>query len=226
MSNTLSSNKYDLIVFDLDGTILDTIADLSDSVCFALKENGFPPRTEEEVKSFVGNGVLKLVERALPDGAKDPETVKRVYDCFNTRYAGHYADKTRPYCGMAELLKSLKAAGYKLAVLSNKPDKFTKELIEKFYGGLFDIVEGSGENTPRKPDPTGELNIISRLGASPEKTVHIGDSDTDVMTAKNSGAALVACSWGYRSRETLERAGAKLIADSVEELGKIFLENS
>ena len=226
MSSTHFSHKIGLIVFDLDGTILNTIDDLTDAVCFALNEHGFPPRTREEVTSFVGNGVLKLIERALPDGHKDPETVKKVHDSFNLRYAEHYADKTLPYSGITELLESLKNKGYKLAVLSNKPDPFTKGLIEKFFGGIFDVVEGSGENTPRKPDPTGELRIISALGETPETTLHVGDSDTDIMTARNAGVGLIACSWGYRSRETLEKAGAEVIADSVDELRKIFSENS
>ncbi len=220
MLSTLSSLK--LIIFDLDGTLLNTIDDLADAVCFALGEYGFPPRSREEVTGFVGNGVLKLIERALPEGHKDSETADKVCRSFNLRYAGHCADKTRPYDGMTELVAKLKARGYKLAVLSNKPDEFTKELIRKFFGDAFDAVEGSGENTPRKPDPTGELKLIADLGFTPADAVHIGDSDTDVMTARNAGVRLLACSWGYRSRKCLTDAGAADIADTVEELGEML----
>lgn len=214
--------KPELIVFDLDGTLLDTIADLADAVCFALDEYGFPPRSRAEVTGFVGNGVLKLIERALPDGSKDPETVEKVYKSFNLRYSEHCADKTRPYDGIAELLKYLKNQGIKLAVLSNKPDEFTNYLIDKFFHGIFDKVVGSSGSTPRKPDPSGELRVISELGTVPEKTLHIGDSDTDIQTAKNAGVDIIACSWGYRTRETLKMAGAEKIADTVEELRKYF----
>lgn len=220
MSNTPSSLK--LVIFDLDGTVLDTIADLADAVCYALNAHGFPPRSYEEVMSFVGNGVVKLIERALPEGHKDEKTVEAVYESFNERYGAHFADKTRPYAGMADIMKFLKDRGVKLAVLSNKPDLYTKELIEKFYPGLVDIAVGSGENTPRKPDPAGELKIIHGFGFTPDETLHVGDSDTDIMTAKNSGAKMLACSWGYRNKQTLINAGAEIIVDSVEEMAKFF----
>lgn len=224
MSNTHSSLK--LAIFDLDGTVLDTIADLSDAVCAALEKNGFPPRSPAEVMSFVGNGVLKLIERSLPEGHKDPETAALVCEDFNAHYAAHYADKTRPYAGMPELLKSLKERGVKLALLSNKPDAFTKGLAERFYPDIFDVVRGSGENTPRKPDPTAELEIIAEFSAKPDECVHVGDSDTDVMTALNAGIRCVGCTWGYRSRQTLESAGAFAVAESVFELSKFFEKNS
>lgn len=220
----LSSVK--LIIFDLDGTVLDTVDDLADAVCEALSENGFPTRSREEVMRFVGNGVLKLCERALPDGEKTEENIKKVHAAFNRSYAARYSNKTRPYDGMAELLGELKRRGYLLAVLSNKPDEFTRELIEKFYPGIFDFVRGSREGVPRKPDPTAELEIISEAGLTPSRCVHVGDSETDVQTAKNAGVAVVACSWGYRPKETLVEAGAEVIAENVGELRKIFLKNS
>lgn len=226
MSNTPSSAEPLLIIFDLDGTVLDTIADLTDAVCEALAENGFAPRSCDEVMSFVGNGVLKLCERALPDGEKTPENIERVYAALNRSYAAHYADKTRPYPGTDRLLKDLRACGHKLAVLSNKPDPFTRELIEKFYPGLFDFVRGSREGVPRKPDPTAELEIISEAGFLPERCVHVGDSGTDVETAKNAGIKCVACSWGYRSAESLKAAGAKVIVHDMDGLRKIFFANS
>lgn len=220
MSNTPSSLK--LIVFDLDGTILDTVADLADAVIYALEKHGFPPRSYQEVMSFVGNGVVKLIERALPDGHKDPETVEKVYLDFNARYSSHYADKTKPYDGIPELLSKLKADGYKLAVLSNKPDKFTKELINGFFPNVFDIIRGSVDGVPRKPDPTAELNILNDLGVTAGECLHIGDSDTDVLTAHNAGIKCVGCTWGYRPKETLLEYGADFIVETVDELANFF----
>lgn len=224
MSSILSSVK--LIIFDLDGTLLDTIADLADAVCEALSENGFPTHSREDVMRFVGNGVLKLCERALPDGEKTPENIQKVYASFNRSYAARYADKTRPYDGIAELLGALKQRGYLLAVLSNKPDEFTRRLIEKFYPGIFDFVRGSREGVPRKPDPAAEFAIMTEAEVSPDECLHIGDSETDVETAKNAGVRIIACSWGYRSKKTLAEAGAGVIAENVEALRKIFLKNS
>ncbi len=220
MSNTPSS--LELIIFDLDGTVLDTIGDLAGAVRFALEKNGFPPRTDAEVTRFVGNGVRKLIERALPAGNSDPETVDRVLNDFNIRYGGHFADLTRPFDGIPEALDRLKALGFKLAVLSNKPDEFTKALIGRFFPKKFDAVLGSGENTPRKPDPTGELSIISGLGLSTEQCIHIGDSDTDVATAHNAGLKCIGCTWGYRSKSVLEAAGADLIVENPGDIPKIF----
>lgn len=220
MSNTPSSLK--LIIFDLDGTVLDTVADLADAVIFALEKHGFPPRSYQEVMSFVGNGTLKLIERALPDGHKDPETVVAVHTDFAARYSAHYADKTKPYDGIPELLSSLKSQGYKLSVLSNKPDKFTKELTEGFFPKVFDVVRGSVDGVPRKPDPTAELGILNDFGVMAGECLHIGDSDTDVLTAHNAGIKCVGCTWGYRPKETLEEAGADYIVETVAELAKFF----
>lgn len=231
MSSTLSSLK--LIIFDLDGTLIDTIDDLTEAVCFALNRGGFPPRSSRDVTNFVGNGVLKLIERSLPEGHRDAETVGQVHADFNAFYAEHYADKSLPYDGAAETVGRLKAEGYKLAVLSNKPDRFTKALIEKFFPALFDAYLGSSESTPRKPDPTGELSIITSLGLTPDVTLHIGDSDTDIMTAHNAGVRCIGCTWGFRPRATLEAAGADWIVERFEnifgvinDINKKILKNS
>ncbi len=233
MSNTPSSLK--LVVFDLDGTLVDTIKDLTFAVNEALDSFGFPKRSCGDVTDFVGNGTLKLIERALPDGKKDAETVSAVHSAFTESYARHYADSSLPYSGMYGLVKELKERGLKLAVLSNKPDRFTKELVEKFYGGLFDVILGSSGSTPRKPDPKGELSIISGLGLTPEETLHIGDSDTDVLTAHNAGVRCIGCTWGFRPRQVLENAGADFFADKPSQIldtvkslmyGEIFCKNS
>lgn len=220
MSSTPSSLKA--VIFDLDGTVLDTIADLAGAVNAALSKNGFPIRTHAEVMSFVGNGTLKLIERALPEESRDKPTVERVHGDFSEYYSQHFADETKPYPGIPELLKKLKNAGYKLAVSSNKPDRFTKELIGRFYPGIFDIVIGSSEVTPRKPDPTGEYSILAKFGVSPFEAIHVGDSDTDVKTAHNAGVACLACTWGYRSKETLMAADADFIVEKVAEMERFF----
>lgn len=220
MSNTPSSLKA--IIFDLDGTVLDTIADLAGAVNAALCKNGFPERKHSEIMSFVGNGTRKLIERALPEDNQDPQTVERVHADFSQHYAEHFADETKPYPGIPELLKKLKKSGYKLAVSSNKPDRFTKELIEIFFPDIFDIVVGSSEVTPRKPDPTGEYSILARFGISPFEAIHVGDSDTDVKTAHNAGVMCLACTWGYRSKQTLMAADADFIVEKVSEMEKFF----
>ena len=223
MSSTLSSLK--LIIFDLDGTLIDTVADLGDAVNFALAQYGFPERSYQEVMRFVGNGTLKLIERALPAGRQhDGALVEKVHQSFTSRYSEHYADKSRVYGGIHEVIRSLKGQGLKLAVLSNKPDKFTKSLIEMFFPGAFDVVLGSGENTPRKPDPTGEFGIINGFGLTPDEVLHVGDSDTDVKTAHNAGVRCIGCTWGFRPRETLEAAGADFIVDKPSEILNFFVK--
>ena len=211
-----------LVIFDLDGTLINTVADLGDAVNSALLQFGFPPRSYDEIVSFVGNGTLKLIERALPSDKRTDELVSAVHDAFTKHYSEHYADKSAVYEGIPEALDYLKSRGVKLAVLSNKPDKFTKALIELFFPNVFDIVLGSGENTPRKPDQTGELRIINSFGLTPEKCLHVGDSDTDIKTAHNAGAKCLGCSWGFRPRATLEAAGTDYIANKPIELIKIF----
>lgn len=220
MLNTFSSLKA--VIFDLDGTVLDTVDDLTDAVNAALEKRGYPKRTQEEVMSFVGNGTLKLIERALPEGHKDEETAKAVHLDFGEHYAHHFADKTKPYPQIPELLNKLKAKGYKLAVFSNKPDRFTKELIEMFFPGIFDIVTGNSDQTPRKPDPTGEYNILAKFGISPFEALHVGDSDTDVKTAHNAGVMVLACTWGYRSKEALMAADADFIVEDVSDMENFF----
>ena len=207
-----------LVIFDLDGTVLDTLGDLTAAVNMSLSAMDFPKRTREEVKNFVGNGVPKLIERALPEGLKSPENIEKTLRLFNENYSLHYADTTRPFDGMTELLSRLKSRKIKLAMFSNKPDVFTLDLAEKFCPGAFDLVLGSREGFPKKPDPAGERYIMDKLNSSPACTLHVGDSDTDVYTAHNAGVRALGVSWGYRSRESILKAGACDIADNVKEL--------
>lgn len=212
-----------LMIFDLDGTVLDTLYDLGDAVKNALISNGFPERSYDEVRRFVGNGVAKLMERALPDGEKSEENIKKVLDDFSAYYEKHYSDKTLPYPGMQKLLKDLKSRGIKLALYSNKPDVFTKELADKFYPGIFDFILGSTPEIPRKPDPKGEKMIMSHFGCGTDEAIHVGDSDTDVMTAHNAGIKCIGCVWGYRPKNVLEYAGADHIADCPDDILNIVL---
>lgn len=209
--------KYRLAVFDLDGTILDTIDDLKDSINFALNANAFPQRSLEEVRSFVGNGIRKLVERAVPANTDD-KSVDAVFACFNARYKEHCMDKTKPYKGVLELLAELRARGIKTAVLSNKADYAVQILCEKYFAGLFDCAAGMRDDVPRKPQPEGVYRVLEELGVGKEEAVYIGDSEVDVLTAINSGLDCIAVDWGFRDREVLVAAGAKIIASDMNSL--------
>ena len=212
------------VIFDLDGTILDTLGDLTDAVNFALAEFGFPPRTGEEVCSFVGNGVRKLIERA--SGKEDYEKQEELFQTFRRFYSEHCAVKTKPYEGIEALLKTLASRGIKTAVLSNKSDLEVKKLIKGYFPRLFDEVEGENEKAgfPRKPNPKGLLEIMRRLGASAEETVYIGDSNVDIQTAKNAGVDCISVTWGFKSEAFLLENGAKFLAHTPSEILQ-YLEN-
>ena len=210
-------SKYKLVIFDLDGTILDTIDDLTDSVNYALNENGFPSRSLEEVRSFVGNGIRRLIERAVPVNTEN-KSIDAVFACFNERYKDHCMDKTKPYNGVLELLAKLRAQGIKTAVLSNKADYAVQILCERHFAGLLDCAAGMRDDVPRKPNPEGVYRILDTIGAGKEEAVYIGDSEVDVLTATNSGLDCIAVDWGFRDREVLSAAGAKTIASDMNSL--------
>ena len=209
--------KYELAVFDMDGTILNTLDDLTDATNHALKTFGYPEHSIEEVRFFVGNGMAKLIERATPEGISADER-KKVMDEFLEYYKAHSADKTGPYPGIADLLRKLRAAGVKTAVVSNKPDVAVRELVKTYFNGLFDAAVGDMEGQAVKPAPDMCLKIFKELGLGPEKAVYIGDSDTDIMTARNAGLDEVLVSWGFRGRQFLTEHGAKTICDTSDEV--------
>ena len=215
--------SYRLAVFDMDGTILDTLQDITNSINHALEKNGYPVRTIEEVKSFVGNGLMKLVERAVPPGTSD-EKKKKVYDDLIPYYLAHGTDNTKPYKGITDLLKKLRAAGVKCSVVSNKADPAVQILVLKFFDGMFDMALGEKPGVRKKPDPDMTENVLDALGVGKEDAVYIGDSDVDIMTARNSGLDEILVDWGFRSREFLEEHGAKRIVSSTEEIYKIITE--
>ncbi len=209
--------KYKVAVFDMDGTILDTLQDLKDSINFALKENGFAERNLEEVRLFVGNGVKKLVERAVPENAS-LEQQEKVLESFNRYYPSHCDIHTKPYDGILELLQKLKSHGMKVAVNSNKPDYGVKELCEKYFDGIFDVEIGIKEGIKTKPSPDALNKILELLNCEKQAAVYIGDSDVDIMTARNAGLHSISVDWGFRSKDFLKKNGAEKIVENVDEL--------
>lgn len=204
------------VIFDLDGTLLDTLEDLRDSVNHALRAEGLPERSLDEVRAFVGNGIRRLIERAVPQGSS-AETVDRVHAAFSAHYAEHCADKTAPYAGIPELLAELRSRCCKLGVVSNKDDAPARALIGRFFPDTFDSVVGTREGVRKKPAPDSLLETLSVLGGDVREAVYVGDSDVDALTAANAGCDCVPVSWGFRDRALLEALG-RPVADSPEEL--------
>ena len=211
--------KSKLIIFDLDGTLLNTIGDLAVGCDHMLSLRGLPTHTYEQYCSFVGNGILRLVERALPEELRTEEYVKAARKDFVEYYIDHIDLKTIPYDGMTELVEELRQSGVKLAVASNKFQAGTEKLIRKFFPEV-EWVEicGNREGVPLKPDTALVDLILDKAGVERENCYMVGDSAVDILTAQNAGIHSIGVSWGFRSREELEQAGAEQIADTVEEL--------
>lgn len=209
--------KYDTIIFDLDGTLLNTLDDLKDSLNIALTNHGYEPRTLEEVRHFVGNGVGKLVERSLPLHTSQEDTEKCLIT-FKEHYNKNMQNKTRPYDGIMELLLDLNRFGFNLAIVSNKFDTAVKELAKEYFGNIFDVAIGESTTVKRKPAPDSILTAINELGSDIKKTIFIGDSETDVQTAKNAGIRFIGVTWGFRSRDVLRKEGADYLIDTPKEL--------
>ncbi len=215
--------SYKLAIFDLDGTLLSTLEDLTDSVNHALAENGMPHRTLEEIRSFVGNGVRFLIERAVPDNTS-PETVDKVLLDYQKYYAEHSAVKTRPYDDILGMLENLRASGCKTAVLSNKPDAPTCELCKRYFGELIDYAAGEKAGIARKPAPDGVTAILKLFSVEVQDAVYIGDSDVDVETARNAGLDCISVDWGFRDGEFLIANGAKNVVSTAKKLESEILK--
>lgn len=200
------------IIFDLDGTLLNTLGDLRAAANTALRLRGLPPRSMEEIRRFVGNGVRNLMRRCLPAGSSDEEIDAALAD-FKHYYADHLCDTTVPYDGIPELLSILRKRGMKVAVLSNKLDSASQELIRRYFRGKVDVVFGEHEGVPRKPDPTSCRMVMEQLGVRPAEVLYVGDSGVDMQTARNAGLTAVGVTWGFRSREELIESGADMLAD-------------
>ena len=216
---------YKVAIFDLDGTLLDTLKDLADACNFALRSYGFPEHQIEEYKYFLGNGAYKLIERALPIGKKDAETICKVLGEFKKYYEKHKSDFTKPYDGIEELLIALKKAGIKTAVVSNKPHEFAIEIVERYFAKSFDIVFGKREGYLAKPDPTTVIETLNYFECKKEEAIYIGDSDVDMFTGKNAGIFSIGVAWGFRGAKELATAGAdKIVYTSEELLSEIIKE--
>lgn len=213
------------ILFDLDGTLVNSLADLAFAVNRALKTENFPTHEVEKFKYFVGDGMPKMVERALPEDRRDGETVARMLKLLKDYYGNHFADFSTAYDDVPELVKELKNRGFTVAVVTNKAQNMADAVVKKFYGDMFDGIFGMREGIPGKPDPTMALIAMKELGVTPEECVFIGDSGMDVATGVNSGALPVGELWGYRAEDELRENGAKYIISRPEELLSVIEEN-
>ena len=214
---------YKHVIFDLDGTLLNTIDDLADAGNHVCTLHGWPTHTVDQFKLMVGNGMVKLVERMVPQGTSQ-ELLDQAFREFMDWYAVHKQDKTAPYAGMPEVAKALREAGVSIAVLSNKADQMAGPVVEHYYPGVFPVVQGALPGLPTKPDPTLLHKLMDRLGATRADTLFVGDSKVDIATAKNGGLTGCGVLWGFRSREELEAAGADVIVSTPQELLELILK--
>ena len=206
---------YEAVVFDLDGTLLDTLDDLHASVNFALDSHGLKPRTKDEVRAFIGNGVKKLVQRA-----SNREEVDELLATFKAHYGEHCKDKTKPYDGVMETLALLQERGVKLAVVSNKADFAVKLLAKEYFEGLIDVAVGENEGAGirKKPAPDSLLAVMETLGADKESTLYVGDSEVDIQTAQNAGVDCLSVLWGFKDKAFLMENGGKFFVETPKEI--------
>ena len=213
------------VLFDLDGTLLDTIEDLADSLNYILALYELPLHTVAEVKNYVGNGIPKLLERAVSvDTPK--EQIGQMYQQFLAYYQAHCMVKTKPYAGIPALLATLKGQGLQMAVISNKADAATQELILHCFGNSFDYVLGATQERKLKPDRAMIDDALNALSIVPSEAIYVGDSQVDIETARNAEIPCISVTWGFRSREQLIESGASMLADTPEDVVKIILGNN
>lgn len=204
------------VVFDLDGTLLNTLDDLKESTNFALRKFNYPERTLEEVRCFVGNGVRKLIERAVPEDCKN---IDECLEVFKNNYSENMYNHTQAYNGILKILEELHKDKVKIGVVSNKFDSAVKDLCKKYFGDLVDTAIGQNDDVPKKPAPDGVLKAMKILGSDKNSTIYAGDSDVDIQTAKNAGLKCIGVTWGFRTKDYLK--GADFIVDSPDEILKI-----
>ena len=220
---------YKLAIFDMDGTILNTIDDLADSCNVICEKYGYPLHTVEEIKYMVGNGIPKLMRRALPADISE-EQFEKVLAEYIEYYEDHCDIKTRPYEGVVDCIKALRAAGVKIAVNTNKVQAAAEELCAQYFPGVFDVISGSRPGIPPKPDPTGLYEILKEIGLTKEEACQpgvacfIGDSDVDLKTGVDSGIDFIGVDWGFRGRAFLLEHGAGVVVKNTEELEKLILK--
>lgn len=209
--------KYDAVIFDLDGTLLDTLEDLKASVNHGLKKNNMPERTLGEIRCFVGNGVRRLVKLSVPEGT-DPEEEEKVFAAFREHYKAHCNDKTDLYPGISKLLAELKTHGFAMAIVSNKLQEGVDALSRQYFQNYLDIAIGAGEDIRKKPAPDSVMKALRLLAVPRERAVYVGDSEVDIATAQNARMDCITVTWGFRTRKEQELAGATTFVDSPEEI--------
>ena len=214
---------YSLAIFDLDGTLLDTLGDLHASVNFALKEFSFPERTIDEVRSFIGNGVVKLMERSTPDDTNETTQIACL-DVFRAHYLEHMSDTTAPYANVIDLLSALRNKGIKIAVVSNKLHPAVEDLCESYFPDLIDKAVGVSVEAERKPSPINVIKTAEFFDVKPEDCIYIGDSEVDVQTAHNAHIQCIGITWGFRDRDCLEANGCDFIADTADEVYNLIVK--
>lgn len=213
--------KYKLVIFDLDGTILDTLEDLAITMNHVLAENSMPVRSDDEIRLFTGNGIRHLVKNSAENGA-DESVIEKMFSDFNDYYRVHCYDHTKPYDGMAGCMEELRKNGVRVAVVSNKADYAVQGLCCRFFDGLYDFAVGEKKDVRRKPYPDSVLHVLEILAVRGEDAVYIGDSEVDIKTAENAGIDEIAVVWGFRSEEYLREQGACLIAHTPQELMELL----
>ncbi len=215
--------KNKIVIFDLDGTLLNTLDDLADSTNYALKNFGYSQRSVDEIRQFVGNGVVKLIERAIPEG-HDNLNFEKCLEMFKQHYSKNMYNKTAPYLGIMAMLRDLRVKNYKIAVVSNKFDKAVKELCSLYFGQFIDLAAGEDEihGIKKKPAPDTVFNVLTSFCAKSDDAVYVGDSDVDILTAKNSGMPCISVTWGFRDREFLTKCGAEYIIDKPDEIFEVL----
>ena len=212
-------SKYKNIIWDMDGTLLNTLDDLTDSVNAALAEFHLPAKSKSEIRSYIGNGILRLVELSVPNGRQEPQ-FQRIFTFFKNHYSKNCYHKTKPYDGLQNILAQLKAQGYRMAIVSNKADSEVKRLAQLYFKDAIRIATGEAAEIRKKPAPDMVLEAMRLLDANRETTVYIGDSEVDLATAQNTDIDCLSVSWGFRDKQDLQAAGAKLIFNTPTELAK------
>lgn len=210
--------NFKAVFFDLDGTLVNSLEDLASSTNYVLNKYNFPQRKTEKFKLYAGDGIAKMIERALPENNRDKKTVDMLKKDFMEYYSIHYADKTVPYDGMKELILDLKAKGLKVAVVTNKAQEMAEKVVTKLFGNSFDYILGMRPEIPAKPDPTGVFAAMDKLGVKPNETAFVGDTGMDVLAGVNSGAFPIGVLWGFREKDELVKFGAKAFALNSNEL--------
>lgn len=216
-------NSFKAVIFDLDGTLLNTLTDLANSMNAVLSKHGYPTHPVDDYRYLTGGGVKELVSKALPLEARNENLVEKLVEDLLSEYEKHCFDTTHPYDGILDLLSTLKKAGIRMAVLSNKQDKFTKLMVHRLLADVeFEVILGARDNVPKKPDPTSAIEIVSIMKLLPKEFIYLGDSDLDMQTALSAGMYPVGALWGFRSSQELLQSGAKALIEKPIELLNFF----